>query len=231
VIDIHAPNPAAFAEPLHFLGLRLSRHHLSWRDRACTGLACAIVVGFVAFFAFSVTEGISKQSVYTGSVGFWLGAYLVFAMTATTACLARAEMEATSSTATVLMAGHAADLLGMESLCANAIHVTHPLGRTMRSSLPCLAMALGTALSACAHGSLPLDVQHFVDRRDTCDHFRGEIPDAGDRERMDEVRELLSKYCNGTDAELAALRTRYPANRAVIGVLSAYETKIEATKR
>jgi hypothetical protein len=101
----------------------------------------------------------------------------------------------------------------------------------MRSSLPCLTVVLGTALSAFAHGSLPLDVQRFVDRRDTCDHFRGEVPDPGDRERMAEIRELLSKYCTGTDAELAALRTRYRANGAVIEVLSAYETKIEATKR
>jgi uncharacterized membrane protein len=61
---------------------------LSWRDRACTSLASAIVVGFIAFFVFSVMRGISKESVYTGPVGFWLGAYLLFATIATAACIA-----------------------------------------------------------------------------------------------------------------------------------------------
>jgi hypothetical protein len=61
---------------------------LSWRDRTCTSLALSIVIGFFAFSIFSVVEGISKESVYTGPVGFWLGAYLLFAMIATAACIA-----------------------------------------------------------------------------------------------------------------------------------------------
>ena len=48
---------------------------------------------------------------------------------------------------------------------------------------------------------------------------------------MDEVNEMLAKYCSGTDAELAALRPRYFANGAVTQRLSVYERTIEATKR
>lgn len=69
-------------------GPAMNERRLVWCDRACTGLAYAIVVGFVAFFAWSVMEGVSKQSVYTGLVGFWLGAYLLFATTATLVCTA-----------------------------------------------------------------------------------------------------------------------------------------------
>lgn len=61
---------------------------VNWRARTCTGLASAIVIGFFAFFSFSVTQGISKQSVYTGAVGFWLGVYLLFAAIASTTCVA-----------------------------------------------------------------------------------------------------------------------------------------------
>jgi hypothetical protein len=48
---------------------------------------------------------------------------------------------------------------------------------------------------------------------------------------MDEVNEMLAKYCTGTDAELAALRSRHYANAAVTGKLSVYERKIEANPR
>ena len=66
----------------------MSEQPVSWRERACTGLASAIVLGFLVFFGFSVTEGISKQSVYTGAIGFWLGAYLLFATIASSVSVA-----------------------------------------------------------------------------------------------------------------------------------------------
>jgi hypothetical protein len=94
-----------------------------------------------------------------------------------------------------------------------------------------LVAALVLAVAACAHRSLPSEVERFVERRDTCDHFRGEVAEPGDIARMNEVNEMLAKYCSGTDAELAALRSRYYANGAVTEKLSVYETKIEAKKR
>ena len=59
----------------------------NWRARLCTTLSLAIAVGFWAFFVYSLNAGISKQSVFTGPVGYWLGAYLLFATVASTACL------------------------------------------------------------------------------------------------------------------------------------------------
>lgn len=59
----------------------------NWRNRTCAGLSSAITVGFLVFFTYSVAEGISKQSVYTGAVGFWLGAYLLFALVASAICV------------------------------------------------------------------------------------------------------------------------------------------------
>lgn len=66
----------------------MSQQAWNWRDRTCAGLSSAIVVGFLVFFAFSAVAGISKQSVYTGEVGFWLGAYLLFALAASAVCVA-----------------------------------------------------------------------------------------------------------------------------------------------
>lgn len=48
---------------------------------------------------------------------------------------------------------------------------------------------------------LPHDITKFVERRDVCDHFRGE-PYEGDAERRDFIERQLNEYCNGTDAEL-----------------------------
>jgi hypothetical protein len=98
-----------------------------------------------------------------------------------------------------------------------------PLNR-MLSATQCALLA------ACAHTQLPAEVEKFVERREACEHFRGEIPDSQDRSRINEVNVMIARHCTGTDAELAALRTRYFANGAVTEKLSAYETKIEAKK-
>lgn len=58
-----------------------------WRAPACSALSAATVLGFWIFCAYSVAEGVSKQSVYTGPVGYWLGAYLVFLLGASLACV------------------------------------------------------------------------------------------------------------------------------------------------
>jgi len=90
---------------------------------------------------------------------------------------------------------------------------------------------LGVLLSSCAQTSLPDDVLRFVDRRDTCDHFRGEPIDPPDPERLREVLTMLSEYCTGTDVQLAELRARYHANSAVLTRLSEYETVIEQKQK
>ena len=55
--------------------------------KICVALSAALVLGFWAFFLYSLHLGISKQSVYTGPVGFWMGAYLLFALLASLGCV------------------------------------------------------------------------------------------------------------------------------------------------
>ena len=70
------------------------------------------------------------------------------------------------------------------------------------------------------------DVEKFKERRDLCDHFRGEDP--YDEERRKFLEENLKKYCAGTDKELAYLKAKYKNNKSVMKVLDKYEEKIEA---
>ncbi|MGU3493475.1 hypothetical protein ACLBXM_05475 [Xanthobacteraceae bacterium A53D] len=73
--------------------------------------------------------------------------------------------------------------------------------------------------------SLPADVRAFIERRDGCDHFRGE--EATDAERGAQINAALEKFCTGTDAQLARLRLAYAGNKAVLKALSVYERNVE----
>lgn len=72
---------------------------------------------------------------------------------------------------------------------------------------------------------LPRDVAQFKERRDLCDHFRGEEP--YDQERRKFLEENLDKYCRGTDKALRALKIKYNKNKAAMKVLKQYDEKIE----
>lgn len=82
------------------------------------------------------------------------------------------------------------------------------------------------ALSLRAQAQLPQEVSRFIDRRDTCDHFRGEEP--YDAERRAFIEKSLKRFCRGTDRRLAALRLKYEANAAVMEKLRTYESKVES---
>ena len=73
---------------------------------------------------------------------------------------------------------------------------------------------------------LPTDVAKFKERRDLCDHFRGEEP--YDEERRTFLMENLEKYCTGTDNELALLKAKYKNYQDVMRVLGEYEERIES---
>jgi hypothetical protein len=93
----------------------------------------------------------------------------------------------------------------------------------------CLLLCL---LSACATGRLPGDVQKFVERRDICDHLRGEAGDYnGDLEREKEINDGIAKFCTGTDKELALLRMKHVENQPVLEMLSKYMTRIEIKRK
>ena len=76
-----------------------------------------------------------------------------------------------------------------------------------------------------AAAELPLDVAAFVERRDACNHFRGE--ETYDAERAAFVETQLTELCTGTDKELAQLKEKYAGVSEVLSKLNEYETQIE----
>jgi hypothetical protein len=92
----------------------------------------------------------------------------------------------------------------------------------------CLLLAQAYGMAA---APLPKDVAKFVERREGCDHFRGEIPEATDPDRMDDINRELKKLCKGTDRKLLQLKQKYAANTAVTAVLAQFEPNIEPAPR
>ena len=86
------------------------------------------------------------------------------------------------------------------------------------------APAAATAAASSARGS-PRDVSNFIARREQCDHFRGE--EAHDAKRRATLEAKLKEFCTGTDAELAALKKKYSADKAVHKTLSRFDPSIE----
>jgi hypothetical protein len=79
--------------------------------------------------------------------------------------------------------------------------------------------------------ALRADVKSFVERRDGCDHFRGEPWDNGDepevRGRREFIFQNLKNLCTGTDKQLNELRDKYRDNKVVFNFLEKYENRVE----
>lgn len=73
--------------------------------------------------------------------------------------------------------------------------------------------------------ALPEDVRFFMDKRERCDHFRGE--DTYDENRAKEIQNQLTLFCRGTDVRLAGLKRRYQGRPDIMRALAAYDEKIE----
>ena len=93
-----------------------------------------------------------------------------------------------------------------------------------------ILLASSTAYAQGTRPSIyPGDVARFVERRDLCDHLRGEIPDPTS-DNVKDVNEAVSeanKYCEGTDAQLAKLKIKYANDKVIMGKLDSYEKDIE----
>lgn len=94
-----------------------------------------------------------------------------------------------------------------------------------KTVLAMLCFSLGSAIAAEAR--LPPDVVKYVEQREGCEHFRGEMPDPPDKRRMREVEREIRKLCTGTDKKLAQLKRKYAKNQAVLKRLNEYEENIE----
>ncbi len=85
----------------------------------------------------------------------------------------------------------------------------------------------GISYAAEKSNVLPKDVSAFIEKRDMCDHFRGEEP--YDKERRAFLEKNILELCTGSDAALANLKSKYINDKEVSSRLDKYESKIEAT--
>jgi hypothetical protein len=79
--------------------------------------------------------------------------------------------------------------------------------------------------SAMASEKLPADVVQYVERRESCDHWRGE--DGYDQARQAEIKQALCQSCPGSDAGFVRLTKKYKTNKRVLARLADFEPKIE----
>lgn len=93
----------------------------------------------------------------------------------------------------------------------------------MRHLLSVLVAVSSTFVAAAQ--PLPADVRVFVDRREQCEHWRGEYSE--DEARIAEINAKACAACLGTDAQLARLRKKYAADAGAKAALAKYEAKIE----
>lgn len=101
----------------------------------------------------------------------------------------------------------------------------------MRNAIIICLYAASLACHAHETARLPNDVVKFMERRDACDHFRGEVANVDDTKRLQEIIRQANRLCRGTDKQLAKLRKKYAGDAAVIGGLKQYEDTINAAAR
>jgi hypothetical protein len=98
------------------------------------------------------------------------------------------------------------------------------LGRMIfRRALLLLLWVQATAIAG--EVSMPADVQSYLDRREACDHWRGEY--GYDKERQADIDWSICQTCPGSDAALALLKKKYRSNGAVMARLNTLEEQIE----
>lgn len=89
------------------------------------------------------------------------------------------------------------------------------------------AALLLCALAGCMSPPVPVDLNAYLERREMCDHLRGEFPDPPDPERMHDILEQVDRFCPGSDAQLAELKRRYRDDPKAMAQLDALEPRIE----
>ena len=85
--------------------------------------------------------------------------------------------------------------------------------------------SISFASAAIGQARLPEDVARFIERRDACDHFRGEP--AYDSKRREFLEQQTLNHCAGTDKQLAELKKKYGDDQTVMTTLIEYEAEIE----
>lgn len=96
-----------------------------------------------------------------------------------------------------------------------------------RAAAVILCIIFGSADAA--EEKLPADVAKYVEQREGCDHFRGEVPDPPDAQRMKEIEREILKLCKGTDKTLSKLKRKYAKDQTVMKRLNEFEDNIESS--
>lgn len=89
---------------------------------------------------------------------------------------------------------------------------------------------LGALCVSCATEPSQQDLDTFLERREICDHLRGEVPEPGDRAVMDEFNRQINTYCKGTDAQLQQMKRRLAGNPRAMEKLNDLEPGIESSR-
>src|SRR5262245_42036620 len=97
--------------------------------------------------------------------------------------------------------------------------------KPMHYAFGILPLVLLFTFEVYAQSQWPADVQRFIERRDACDHFRGEDP--YDEERGKFLQQKMTEFCRGTDEELSRLKIKYRNDKRITDKLNEYEVMIE----
>ncbi|MDH4556947.1 hypothetical protein E8F11_17545 [Pseudomonas sp. BN417] len=93
-----------------------------------------------------------------------------------------------------------------------------------------LICVLWAGVSLAAEG-YPSDVAQYIERRELCEHFRGEPwPEGGsveEKERRAFITSQFERYCKDSDQAIEKLKKKYTNNQAVMNRLEKYEKNIE----
>jgi hypothetical protein len=84
------------------------------------------------------------------------------------------------------------------------------------------------AIAGCGAPPDYKDVAAFVERRQLCEHFAGEIPGDSNSERQKELIDSANKHCAGIDAMLDALKSKYAKHGAITEKLNSFEPVLPA---
>jgi len=99
------------------------------------------------------------------------------------------------------------------------------------SSVTIFMLCIVSGSASAAKERLPADVVKYVEQREGCDHFRGEVPDPPAVQRMKEIEQEIRKLCTGTDKKLNKLKHKYARNQMVMKRLNEFEENVEPPQR
>ena len=78
--------------------------------------------------------------------------------------------------------------------------------------------------------TFPQEVVEFIEKRDRCDHFRGEISGEPEVDESSGLNKNLDLYCKETDRSLMNLKDKYKNDSTIMEKLNSYDEEIESNR-